>query len=391
MGALDDFVKLNYLRPLREGAESTLGNITTFRSKDVLQNFLSGLQTNEDGSARPSGATQLDMNSPDIIKNLMTKEMGTMGQLSQISGGKLNTPEIQGIQSISDRILKGAEGASMAKYREAQAKSLADTGDYYKYAGRGAAGQEFVQGMKEAFIGAPIDSDLKPFLSKYLADVNLQTQDVLTPMSKAVKEAHPDWSEDKIKEVAARNARIVTDEYQNKTTQKIQSQEKIRADEINQKHSDEIRKAVGNTDNDWNAIELKVLGDPTGMTLQGITSKYKTLEGYKRQWYADRYDRLAQMYPELGSRVNKFKNPHDLDFSGTKTIPPGGGVSSGVDRNAPDWIKNPKDAMSVLNPSSQAAAGGQIPTDLGSQKPSYMEELLKNYKMPAKKDATKQK
>jgi len=107
MSYIDDLVKLRFLAPMREAANSTLGNINTFQSKDIIKEFMDKIQTNPDGSGRPGGASGLDMSSPDSIAKLTGMETGTLGKLFEMSGGNMNTPESKGVQDISDRILKG--------------------------------------------------------------------------------------------------------------------------------------------------------------------------------------------------------------------------------------------------------------------------------------------
>lgn len=112
MSYIDDLVKLNYLVPMRQAANSTLSNVNTFQSKDAIKEFLDKIQTNSDGTSRPGGASQLDLTKPESIQQLLGNESGTMSKLLDISGGQMNTPEMAGIQSISDRLLKGANLAS---------------------------------------------------------------------------------------------------------------------------------------------------------------------------------------------------------------------------------------------------------------------------------------
>ncbi len=100
---------------MREAAGSALQNINTFQSKDVVKEYLDKLQTNEDGTTRPAGAVGLDLSSPASIQKIMNMEQGTMAKLLELSGGQMGTPEMQGIQNISDRILRGMNlGSEMA-------------------------------------------------------------------------------------------------------------------------------------------------------------------------------------------------------------------------------------------------------------------------------------
>jgi hypothetical protein len=107
MSYLDDLVKLRYLVPMREAANSTMSNINTFQSKDIVKEFMDKIQTNPDGSGRPGGAAELDLSKPESIQKLLGMESGTLSKLFEQSGGKMDTPEAAGVMGISDRILKG--------------------------------------------------------------------------------------------------------------------------------------------------------------------------------------------------------------------------------------------------------------------------------------------
>jgi hypothetical protein len=152
MGFIDDLVKLRYLAPLQESANATIGNINTFQSKDVVKDFLNQLQTNPDGSGRPGGASGLDLSSPGSIQKLLGMESGTMGKLLDISGGNMNTPEVKGIQGISDRILNamnvGSEMTSRAGTTAYQQGELANRVD-----------QTLIEKEKNRLVGLGVDSE----------------------------------------------------------------------------------------------------------------------------------------------------------------------------------------------------------------------------------------
>jgi hypothetical protein len=120
MSYIDDLVKLRYLAPMRGAANSTMSNINTFRSRDVIKEFMDKIQTNPDGTTRPGGASGLDMSNPESIQKLVGMESGTLSKLFGISGGKMDTPEAKGIQDISDRILKGMNIGSDMTYKAGQ-------------------------------------------------------------------------------------------------------------------------------------------------------------------------------------------------------------------------------------------------------------------------------
>jgi hypothetical protein len=126
MSYIDDLVKLRYLVPMREAANSTLSNINTFQSKDIVKDFLDKIQTNPDGTSRPGGASGLDLSDPNSIQKLVGMESGTLSQLLEKSGGQMNTPEMTGIQSISDRILKGMNTGSEMSARAGTTKYQQD-------------------------------------------------------------------------------------------------------------------------------------------------------------------------------------------------------------------------------------------------------------------------
>ena len=107
MSYIDDLVKLRYLVPMREAANSTLSNINTFQSKDIVKDFLDKIQTNPDGTSRPGGASGLDLSQPESIAKLTGIEGKTLSNLMEMSGGQMNTPEAAGVMNLSDRILKG--------------------------------------------------------------------------------------------------------------------------------------------------------------------------------------------------------------------------------------------------------------------------------------------
>jgi hypothetical protein len=115
MSYLDDLVKLRYLAPLREAFDTAVGNVNTSKSQDVIKEFIDKLQTNEDGTGRSGGASALDLSKPESIQKLLSMQNGTLSKLIGISGGNMDTPEIKGVQDISDRILKGMGlGSEMA-------------------------------------------------------------------------------------------------------------------------------------------------------------------------------------------------------------------------------------------------------------------------------------
>jgi hypothetical protein len=120
MSYIDDLVKLRYLAPMREAANSAIANVGTFKSKDIIKEFMDNLQTNPDGTSRPGGASGLDLSKPESIQKLVGMENGTLAKLIEQAGGKMNTAEVAGVQSISDRILRGMTVGSDMTYKAGQ-------------------------------------------------------------------------------------------------------------------------------------------------------------------------------------------------------------------------------------------------------------------------------
>jgi hypothetical protein len=388
MSYIDDLVKLNYLKPMREGAESALGNITTYKSKDVLQNFLTGVQTNEDGTAKTGSAQQLDLNNPDFIRNLMSREMGAMGKLTEISGGKTNTPEMQNIQSISDRIMKGYEGSSQAKYREAQAKAL-----QLGYGGRGTAAQETSQGLQNSVIQND-DSLVKQYksaLMRHLDDFVSPSMHNTADLSLlAVKETHPDWSENKIKAEADKVNNSIMDDYTTKTQMVNTRMEDIAKARDLESHKSAMAKDLLGIDSEWGKIERELAGNP--IAEQNITSRYGNISKYKEQFYKERIGRLSTVYPELAGAAGEPDDPILRRLkSANQVVPPSPSGTVQTDRNAPDWVKSPRDANSIINPQQPPppapgmGMNGEFPAKTSA---TYMEQFLQSYQSPVKKDAT---
>jgi hypothetical protein len=149
MSYLDDLVKLNYLVPMRQAANSTLSNVNTFQSKDAVKDFLDQIQTNPDGTARPGGVSQLDLSKPENIQRLQS---GTLSKLLSISGGQMDTPEMKGVQSISDRLLNSANISSEMAARTG-------TTDYQKGEIASKVDQNKVEVEKNRLTALGVDSE----------------------------------------------------------------------------------------------------------------------------------------------------------------------------------------------------------------------------------------
>lgn len=259
MSYLDDLVKLRYLVPMREAANSAIGNINTVRSQDAMKEFLDNMQTNPDGTGRPGGAVGLDLSNPASIQKILGMEGGTLSKLLEISGGKTGTPEMANVQSISDRILQGMnigsemtaragttkyqEGELTNKNRETAVKEKlapSEIAEHNAMAGyynrmpsdtkerqKTTAEIELINGMEEAIIHSE-----NPLIQNYRGNLlDVIRENTTVPFSQIqgmVLEQNPKMPADKRQELAKNLMEGISKEFQTVNEQKIAAQKEIK-------------------------------------------------------------------------------------------------------------------------------------------------------------------
>jgi hypothetical protein len=350
MSYLDDLVKLRYLAPMREAASSAVGNVNTFRSKETIKDFLDKIQTNDDGTGRPGGVSALDLSDPKTIQKLVGMESGTMSKLMDISGGKMDTPEIKGIQDISDRILKGMNLGSDMTYKTGQteigmrgraveekrmpfqneldrqqallASRMPVTKDYASlYASMNKGQTDELENIVSAFSTSE-NPEIKSNIGPYLDAIKKNPITPFEGIMGVVKTENPKLNSAQVREKTKKLFTEVMPTYRTKAKEKIDfeiGQAKIK--KVNESMAEKQKQLAEDPSILSNDIaQIKKENDD-----QDINMSDSAINRIARnRWLSRQYKELSLVDPDYQELSGKLNNPNELYFPGdvSKRPPP---------------------------------------------------------------------